>query len=180
MALLASTFDLLVCPWFKIFENLAIEIMLGTSCMNQRNGRQFRSHGKVFPWYSRPVQLIFTKTAINLAYAYRNLENVNMCSSEDRVCNDQCFWHIEHRILILDYMKSEALVLWQDTELRMIASHCNIVARRCSVTVQGSINILREAPKHVFSANFTAKPVILTEFMIVTFELIASICIRHT
>lgn len=84
--------NLRVHVWFGIVENLAFEVLLGTSIIDQGIPGIFPTEHKIFPWHWEQVAIISIKTAIswintkNLVYNVKkhlrndaSSDNFNLC-----------------------------------------------------------------------------------------------------
>lgn len=57
--------DLRVCTWFGVVDNLAVNLLLGTSFIDPCIGEIFPTERKVVPRHSRPVAITSTQKKVN-------------------------------------------------------------------------------------------------------------------
>lgn len=156
MILFIQIEELLVPAWFGIVENLAVDVLLGTSLVDWCIRSIFPTEQKVVSWSLRPAAINLTKAPINPIHA--DITVFNMHTDKDTLDNEQYLCRVEKQITILAHMPAAILMCSQGPGLIKIETHCNIVERRCSIAVRGLMDIFPTKSFHVYVAKLTANP----------------------
>lgn len=171
--------DLLVYAWFKIFENLSIDVLLRTTFIGRCTHRIFRVEQKIVPWHSKPVEIISTNNAINLTNADNSVFSVNNHSRKDASSKEFNLRRVARQVRMLENKQAAVLVSCQSFGTMTIEIHGNVIERRCSMTARGLMNILLGKRFYIYILIVMANRVNLPKFMILSYVLSAPACIIY-
>lgn len=140
--LFVRTGYLRVRAWFGIFENLAVDVLLGALFIDQCKWRKFPTEQKLVPWHSRPVEIISMKNSNNSVYADIAVFNENTKPIDDVVSGEHQSRPVVRQISIPTYTQAAVLVNYYAAGLITIETHGKVVEQRCSRTARGVMDIL--------------------------------------
>lgn len=100
--------DLLVRPWFAIVENVAVDVLLGTSFIDLWIRGVFSTKRKVNSWHSTSVGIISTKSEEILNFADINPSNSSTSSPSDAGQDYNHFLRLASNFKTVSYARDSA------------------------------------------------------------------------
>lgn len=157
-----------IFAWLGILENLAGNVLLGTSIIKQCICRIFPTEPKIVLWHSNPVAIISTQTATNSINADSTELNVKTLL-QDEASKEECHpFCVAHQVTISAHRQAALLVRCRGAPRMKIETHRSVVEHRCPMTAQGLMDIVPGKPFYVYILYMTAKAVNFPKFVVVS------------
>lgn len=174
--------DLRVRAWFGVVENLAVDILVGTSFIDRCIRGIFPTERKIVPWHSRPVSILTSSS--NISSKFPRVEFLDHDGTQSEVKEDDeeeefFLCRVSRPITIPADTQAAVSVSSQGAGLMLVETHMHLAKRRCSMAARGIMEIFPGKPFFLYVANLSGKPVHLPKHMIVAYASNSPKCIVH-
>lgn len=146
--MLEKTGDLCICVWFRFVDNLALDVLLGTSFIDCFIWGLFSSESMVVSWHSPPMMILWSLQTVSALFADTAILNgewttaakSNDVDYEEEEEEFHLCW-LSRQIKITSLTQAEISFKCQEEGLLLVETSLNTIKRRISINSRGVMDI---------------------------------------
>lgn len=171
--------DLPACAWFEVAENLAFDVLIGTSFINCSIRGIFcvRAKNRVLALLTSDSHI--DKIKVNAKTPHAEVAGLHTVVDRSTLNEEHYLHRIARQVMIHVDWYPAALVSGRAAGLLNIETHLNVVESRCFMTAEGLMDILPEIVVIRLYYKPNGKTCEFAKFVIVTSAFSALSCIIH-